>query len=59
VVFESGVRVVMVPLEVSHTALVTPHILDRIRAFNSDFGAVLIDLLLFFQKTYPQFQNKK
>lgn len=52
VVFESGVPVVMVPLEVSHTALVTPAILDRLRSFNSRFSSVLVDLLLFFKQSY-------
>ncbi len=52
VVFESSVRVVMVPLEVSHTALVTLPILERIQSFGSKFGEVMVDLLLFFKKTY-------
>jgi len=54
VVFESGVRVVMVPLEVSHTAIVSPSVLAKIQSFNSPFGSVLVDLLLFFQKTYKE-----
>lgn len=54
IVFESGVRVVMVPLEVSHTALVTQDIRDRIAAMGTRFAAIMVDWLLFFRKTYEE-----
>ena len=52
IVFESNISLFMVPLEVTHTALVTPAILDSIRPLNSNFSNIVIDLLLFFQNTY-------
>eukprot|EP00128_Syssomonas_multiformis_P009548 Colp12_sorted_trinity150504_noHs@34163 len=55
IVFESGVTVVMVPLEVTHTALVTPQVLERIRNIGSGaFPTLVIDLLLFFKETYER-----
>lgn len=42
----------MVPLEVTHTALVTPDILESIQSINSNFSKILIELLLFFKTTY-------
>jgi purine nucleosidase len=44
----------MVPLEVSHTALVTPDIIERIDKMNSSFGRLMVDLLFFFAKTYKE-----
>jgi len=52
IVFESGVPIVMVPLEVSHTALVTPDIVARISQMSSPFSVLMVDLLMFFKKTY-------
>ena len=53
VVFESGVAVVMVPLEVTHTALATPQIIDRITTANpSPFLLIIREILLFFSDTY-------
>lgn len=61
IVFESGVSVTMVPLEVTHTALVTPEVLQRIRAIGasagsaaapSPFAAFVCDLLLYFRDSY-------
>jgi inosine-uridine nucleoside N-ribohydrolase len=54
IVFESGLRVVMVPLEVTHTALVNENILSRISRINSKFSHVIKELLLFFKSTYKQ-----
>ena len=53
VVFNSGARVTMVPLEVTHTALVTPEVLDRIRSPpDHPFVELIAELLLFFADTY-------
>lgn len=52
-VFASGL-VTMVPLEVTHTALVTPHVLDAIRALRTPFAEVLVRLLLHFQSAYKE-----
>lgn len=54
IVFEAGVKLVMIPLEVSHTALVTPEIVDRIRKMDTQFSALCIDLLHFFAETYKR-----
>lgn len=51
IVFDSGL-VTMIPLEVTHTALVTDAIQARIAARNSRFASLITHLLLFFAKTY-------
>ena len=51
IVFDSGL-VTMVPLEVTHTALVTPDILETLRQMGTPFGSLIVDLLTFFQNTY-------
>jgi inosine-uridine nucleoside N-ribohydrolase len=66
VVFDAGIPVVMVPLEVTHTALVRPAVIESLRRRLSDnpasasaaltpFGRVVIDLLLFFEDSYREF----
>jgi inosine-uridine nucleoside N-ribohydrolase len=57
VVLASGARVEMVPLDVTHTALVTPDVLRRIRAgpggeWPSRFRSVVAELLLYFAASY-------
>ncbi|KAF8061292.1 iunH [Scenedesmus sp. PABB004] len=52
VVFESGVRLTMVPLEVTHTALVSGAVLQRIAAPPTPFRALVGQLLTFFEGTY-------
>ena len=52
IVFSSGIPVVIVPLEVTHTVLVTPEILEEIKGLNSKFSKVIVELLLFFAKSY-------
>jgi inosine-uridine nucleoside N-ribohydrolase len=54
IVFESGVHIVMIPLEVSHTVLVKPDFLKKIDSLNSPFGRVVKDLLLYFTESYQQ-----
>ena len=62
VVFESGVAVLnMVPLEVTHTALATSQVIERIRVGNSEkelkgipFRELIVDLLMFFADTYKR-----
>ena len=54
IVFESELPLFMVPLEVTHTALVTTSILDSIKLLKTNFGQICIDLLLFFQLTYKK-----
>ena len=54
VVFSSGLPVTMVPLEVTHTALVTPSVLSSISTLNTRFSTLICDLLLFFRKSYQE-----
>ena len=66
IVFEQAARpagkavpVVMVPLEVTHTALVTDEVLDSLRTIGANgqqsaFSAVICDLLLFFRDAYSR-----
>lgn len=51
-VFESEIPIYMVPLEVTHTAIVTTSVLDRIAKIESNFSKIMIELLLFFKSTY-------
>eukprot|EP00386_Alphamonas_edax_P003880 GDKI01011830.1.p1 GENE.GDKI01011830.1~~GDKI01011830.1.p1 ORF type:complete len:368 (-),score=104.58 GDKI01011830.1:189-1139(-) len=53
-VLESGVDIWMVPLEVTHTALVTKEVLGEIQQLESGFGDMLVKLMLFFAKTYKE-----
>ena len=52
IVFNSGLPITMVPLEVTHTALCTDTVLSSIRALQSPFSQLLIELLLFFAQAY-------
>jgi inosine-uridine nucleoside N-ribohydrolase len=59
IVFDSGLPIVMIPLEVTHTALITPEILDRIDNLGSKFGETMKKLLLFFAKSYDELFGMK
>lgn len=54
IVFQCGLPVVMVPLEVTHTALATPMVLSDIatKCANSRFSTCMVELLTFFKDTY-------
>ncbi|KAF2070351.1 hypothetical protein CYY_008338 [Polysphondylium violaceum] len=54
VVYESGVKITMVPLEVTHKALVTPAVIERIQNINptSNFVKIVVELLKFFSESY-------
>jgi len=52
IIFEAGMDLTMVPLEVTHTALVTPEVQIRIEKMKTKFSTLLIDLLNFFSTTY-------
>jgi inosine-uridine nucleoside N-ribohydrolase len=51
VVFEAGAPLTMVPLEVTHTALVTPAVLERLCREPTPFLEIVRKLLLFFANT--------
>lgn len=52
IVFESGVKTAMIPLEVTHTALCTKDLLDRIILLSSRYSKLIHELLTFFQGSY-------
>lgn len=45
-------KIVMVPLEVTHTVLVNQAIIKRLEKLDSKFGKFIIELLLFFMESY-------
>ncbi|PSC68749.1 N-D-ribosylpurine ribohydrolase [Micractinium conductrix] len=52
-VFESGAPLTMVPLEVTHTALVSTSVVQRVRTHTpSPFLGLMVDMLTFFADTY-------
>lgn len=57
IIFESGLPVYMVPLDVTHKAAVTDKVLEAIEKRcmpNSKFAKLVVDLLLFFKHTYER-----
>ncbi len=52
IVFECGRPLTMSPLEVTHQALATGEVLDRLRAANRPVASFAADLLIFFGGTY-------
>jgi inosine-uridine nucleoside N-ribohydrolase len=57
IVLESQVPLYMIPLEVTHTILVTQQILDKISSLETIFSQEIVKLLLFFKKTYKEIFN--
>jgi len=54
IVLGSGIKLVMIPLEVTHTALITPAVLAKITSMGSTFGTMITQLLTFFKGTYKR-----
>lgn len=54
IVFESGVPVVMVGLDVTRKVLVTDEILERIKKINNKASKLFVDLMIFFNKTQKE-----
>jgi inosine-uridine nucleoside N-ribohydrolase len=52
IVFGCGRPLTMVPLEVTHQALVTPEVLQRLRVSERRVACFAADLLVFFAETY-------
>jgi len=52
IVFNCGRPITMIPLEVTHQALATPDIIDRLRDANRPVATFVADLLVFFAHTY-------
>jgi purine nucleosidase len=52
IVLDCGVPVTLVPLEVTHQALATPDVVQRIQALGTPLASIVVDLLTFFGSTY-------
>ncbi|CAM3386903.1 nucleoside hydrolase [Marinicrinis lubricantis] len=52
VVFESGVPITMMGLDVTHQALATPEVSGRIADIDNPVAGFVSELLIFFRKTY-------
>eukprot|EP01062_Namystynia_karyoxenos_P071555 TRINITY_DN67129_c0_g1_i1.p2 TRINITY_DN67129_c0_g1~~TRINITY_DN67129_c0_g1_i1.p2 ORF type:complete len:379 (+),score=126.93 TRINITY_DN67129_c0_g1_i1:75-1139(+) len=52
IVFNAPVRVTMVPLEVTHTALATEQVLGEVERLGTPFASMVCDLIRFFKDTY-------
>jgi inosine-uridine nucleoside N-ribohydrolase len=52
VVFSSGLPVTMCPLDVTHQALATEDVLERLRAIGSPLASLVVELLGFFADRY-------
>lgn len=57
IVFESGVPITMVGLDLTHQAVATPAVVERIRALNTPVSEMAVDLLRFFASTYKKRQG--
>lgn len=53
-VLATGLPFTMVGLDVTHQALVTPDVVDRLRAVGTPLADVCVDLMLFFAGTYAE-----
>lgn len=54
VVMRSGLNITMTGLNVTHTALATPEILQRMSDINSHLAKTVVDLMKFFAQTYDE-----
>eukprot|EP00811_Abedinium_folium_P001376 NODE_11257_length_1298_cov_7.263877.p1 GENE.NODE_11257_length_1298_cov_7.263877~~NODE_11257_length_1298_cov_7.263877.p1 ORF type:complete len:361 (-),score=115.84 NODE_11257_length_1298_cov_7.263877:216-1238(-) len=54
IVCDCGIKVVMVPLDVTHTALATEDVFRRIAELRSPLAGVLVDVISFFRNSYKQ-----
>lgn len=52
IVFRSGLPVTMCGLNVTHQALATPDVIERLRSLGTDMGDLCIELLTFFSGSY-------
>ncbi|RLK10855.1 nucleoside hydrolase [Ruegeria conchae] len=50
IVFKSGIHIVVIPLDVTHGALVTPHRNDAFRALDSKVGHAVAEMTDFFER---------
>ncbi|CAF1051969.1 unnamed protein product [Brachionus calyciflorus] len=51
-VFDSGLPVYMVPLELTHTALITPKIQQAVKSLSNNYSNILSRLLMFYAPFY-------
>lgn len=50
-VFDCGLPIYMIPLEITHTATVTPTVLSRIETLNSRFSKIMASFLKYYRNT--------
>lgn len=54
IVFEAAWSVTMVPLDLTHQAVATPAVLDRIRAVGTPLADIAVEMMTFFGSTYRE-----
>lgn len=52
IVFSAGLQVTMVGLDLTHQALASPEVLDRISAIGSPVSRMVVDLMRFYREAY-------
>lgn len=52
IVFEAGWPLTMVGLDLTHQALATPEVVERIRAIGTPLAATIVELMRYFSSTY-------
>ena len=57
IVFNCGIEVTMIPLEVTHTVLIDEDVFTNVQNLSSSFGKKLYDLFKFFQVKYKESQD--
>lgn len=55
IVFDSGLKLTMVGLDLSHQALATDEIVEQVKQINNPVSQFVYELLLFFGKTYKDY----
>lgn len=54
IVFSCGLPIVQIPLEVTHTVLITPEIIEQLKQEHSKFLDWIVDLFHFFTESYSE-----
>ena len=52
VVFRAGIPVTLVPLEVTHQAIATPQVMERIADLGNRVARLVVELIAYFEETY-------
>lgn len=57
IVFNCGVKVNMIPLDLTHTVQMNEKVFEEVKEINTDFSKKVYDLFRYFQKSYKQSQD--